>query len=197
MFRTRTFIALLLVLSLTFIFAACKDGDADEKDVSEESKISEKEDVSKTEEDASKPEEPTDGKYTFDHITLELPEGFKMSELNGVPIALCPGYPTPSDNITFTCTAADNINAYSKDVFENTYKQMFEGFDEITSYELIKVDGVDSIRLEYGISANGIAMVQTQVFIFGKSFTDIITFTDVSGKFNDEFEDCLASVKVK
>ena len=190
MFRFKTFIALISVLALTFLFAGCKDGDADNNIIDEVSKIFEKDDT-------SEPEEDNDERYTFDHITIELPEGFTMRELSGVPIAVCPGYPDPSDNITFTQTGADNINNYNKSVFEEAYKQTFEGFKEITSYEVIKVDGVDSIRMMYVISMNGMDMTQTQVFIFGKTFTDIVSFTSVSGNFDKEFEDCLASVKVK
>ena len=190
MFRFKTFIALISVLALTFLFAGCKDGDTDNNIIDEVSKIFEKDDT-------SEPEEDNDERYTFDHITIELPEGFTMRELSGVPIAVCPGYPDPSDNITFTQTGADNINNYNKSVFEEAYKQTFEGFKEITSYEVIKVDGVDSIRMMYVISMNGMDMTQTQVFIFGKTFTDIVSFTSVSGNFDKEFEDCLASVKVK
>ncbi len=134
--------------------------------------------------------------YTYDHIKLVLPEGFTVDDNSSVPIAYGPNYPTETDNITFSKSGADNIDNYSKDVIETQYKQLINGFEEIDDFKKIKIDGKDTIKISYDISMSGVDMEQTQYFIFGDSFTNIVTFTDVTGNYDDAFEDCVKTITV-
>ncbi|HIZ94126.1 hypothetical protein [Flavonifractor sp. An112] len=40
--------------------------------------------------------------YTYDHVSIELPEGYEVDESGSFPIIYCPGYPTQTDNINIT-----------------------------------------------------------------------------------------------
>ena len=63
-------------------------------------------------------------------------------------------------------------------------------------FEKTTVGGVDAIICSYGVSMNGVDMIGTQYYLFGKDFTDVITFTSVSGNYDDDFEDIVQSITV-
>ncbi len=153
-------------------------------------------DSADTNTDSKKTQNPAGEEYTYDHITLTLPEGFTVDESSAIPIAYGPDYPNKTDNITFSKSAADDINNYTKSVIEAQYKQLLQGFEEIDSFDKIKIDGKDAIEIEYEMSVNGIDIDQTQYYIFGDTFIDIVTFTDVTDTYDDAFEDCANSITV-
>ena len=57
-------------------------------------------------------------KYTYEGVSLALPEGFTVDENSATPIAYGPNYPDNTDNITFSYSGADSIDNYSQEVFE-------------------------------------------------------------------------------
>lgn len=46
------------------------------------------------------------------------------------------------------------------------------------------------------MNMNDIDMVQTQYIVFGDTYTNIVSFTSVSGDYDDAFAACVASLHV-
>lgn len=134
--------------------------------------------------------------YTYDHMTITLPEGFTVDESGSFPMMYCPEYPEKTDNINMTKAEGDDISNYSQELFETYYSQMIQGFEGITSYEELKVDGLDAIKCTYQVTMSGIEMHGTQYYVFGSDYTDIITFTSTSGDYDAAFEACAASISM-
>lgn len=139
---------------------------------------------------------PAENLYTYDHLTMVLPEGFTLSEVSGNPVALCPGYPTRTDNIAFSKSVADNIGNYTKDLLDNLYSQTFTGFGGSTRFEKTVIGGKDAILYALTLTQNGVAMNMLQVMIFGSTYTNCITFTSVSGDFDSAFEAMIGTISV-
>ena len=132
--------------------------------------------------------------YTYDHESIELPEGYEVDESGSFPIIYCPDYPARTDNINILKTSADSIDNYDEDVIDNYYATSLNGYSGMLSFEKTTVGGVDAIICSYGVSVNGVDMIGTQYYLFGKDFTDVITFTSVSGDYDDDFEDIAQSI---
>ena len=134
--------------------------------------------------------------YTYDHVSIELPEGYEVDESGSFPIIYCPDYPARTDNINILKTSADSIDNYDEDVIDNYYATSLNGYSGMLSFEKTTVGGVDAIVCSYDVSLSGVEMVGTQYYLFGKDFTDVITFTSVSGDYDDDFEDIAQSITV-
>ena len=139
---------------------------------------------------------PAENLYTYDHLTMVLPEGFTLSEVSGNPIALCPGYPTRTDNIAFSKSVADNIGNYTKDLLDSIYSQTFAGFGGSDIFEKTVIGGKDALKYRVVLTQTGITMNILQVMIFGSTYTDCITFTSVSGDFDSAFEAMIGTISV-
>lgn len=137
-----------------------------------------------------------DNLYTYDHITVALPEGFTLNENAGTPLALCPDYPSRTDNIAFSKGGADNIANYTRELLDSIYSQTFAGFGESTVFEKTVIDGKDAIKYGCTFTQNNVAMTLIQIMIFGSTYSDVLTFTSVSGYYDAAFEAVIASISV-
>ncbi len=135
-------------------------------------------------------------KYTYEGVSLALPEGFTVDENSATPIAYGPDYPDNTDNITFSYSGADSIDNYSQEVFETYYSALL---GEVTSnsFEKVKVGGKDAIEYNYSLSVNGVEMEQTQVMVFLSDKTVTVTFTNASGEYDSAFEQAIDSISAK
>ena len=135
-------------------------------------------------------------KYTYEGVSLALPEGFTVDESSATPIAYGPNYPDNTDNITFSYSGADSIDNYSQEVFETYYSALL---GEVTSnsFEKVKVGGKDAIEYNYSLSVNGVEMEQTQVMVFLSDKTVTVTFTNASGEYDSAFEQAIDSISAK
>ena len=126
--------------------------------------------------------------FNYYGMTIRLPEGFKISDTSAkTPIAYHESYPSVADNITFTKSTASNIDSLSADVFESTYKNLFDTF-ELKDYAQTKIGGKDTIRINYKISMSSIEMEQIQYMIFDTDATYAITYTLLSDTYRSSFE---------
>lgn len=140
---------------------------------------------------------PAGNLYTYDHVTIALPEGFTMTEVNGNPVALCPGYPTRTDNIAFSKGGADSIDNYTRDLLDSIYAQSVPGFVNSVGFEKVVIDGKPAVLYAVTAVQNNINMEMLQVIIFGAAYSDVVTFVSVSGDFEDAFEAAINSISVK
>ncbi len=138
---------------------------------------------------------PLGGSYTFDHITLTLPNGFLAEESGSVTLVHHITYPDIADNITLSKAGADKAENYTKDLFDRIYAQTFQNFEGVQSFEQMKFGELDEIVMSYHITQNGVPMTQTQYLIFCPDSLDIVTFTSVSGEYDEAFAACVESME--
>lgn len=165
-----------------------------EKDTDEED--ADDEDIDFEDEDSYGDYSYSEDYYTYDHISIKLPEDFKIIESSGTPVAVHSDYPARTDNITFNKSGADSIDNYTQDTFDTYYENLFKAFEGSNGFEKTTIDGYDTILYSYNMSINGVDQSGVQVMIFGDTFTDFITFTSVSGDFDDAFADAADSITI-
>ena len=135
-------------------------------------------------------------KYTYEGISLELPEGFTVDESSSTIIAYGPDYPDKTDNITFVYATADSADNYSQEIFESYYSAMFGSIDS-HSFDKTTISGKDAIKYSYTISMNGVEMDQTQVMVFLSDKTVSVTYTSVTGEYDSAFTKSINSISAK
>lgn len=139
---------------------------------------------------------PSESAYHYDHIFIELPEGFSVKEESGIFIA-APENDDSGDNIVFTCGGRDNFSAYTEKTMTDIYREKFTGFGEVLSFEKTKIGNHNAIRFVYTVKTSGMEMTQKQIIIFGDAYTDIVTFTVLSGDYESAFAQAESSIIVK
>lgn len=133
---------------------------------------------------------------TFYGLKMQIPDGFEITDTTASnPMITSKEYPVVADNINFVKMNADNISIYSKELFEDAYKEQFDGL-EFKSYEVVKLAGFDTIRMNYSLSVSDIAMEQIQYMIFADDASYIVTLTLCSDTYTSVFENCVAGIKI-
>ena len=133
-------------------------------------------------------------------LTITVPEGFKESpqSADNVKVYVPGDWPVHSDNISISfVNQADNPANYTsaslRQLIENSLQT------EVTGYKFSKdkVDGADRVTASYNVVVNGISMDQEMiVYLIGKKSTVSVTFTSVSGEFDNEFASSKASINI-
>ena len=134
--------------------------------------------------------------FVFDHLTMTLPADFLFMQSAGTYIVIGPDYPAVSDNITLVAAAADSPDAYTKEAMDQTYGTILNGFIPGEIFERTQIDGHEAILYSYHIELEEVKMDGLLCYIFGSSFTDILTFTTVNGEYQAIFDACLDSIQV-
>lgn len=135
-----------------------------------------------------------DGKYVFEGVSIVLPEGFSVVS-SGMTLAVYSDYPEHSDNISFVSAASDEFSNYTKETLESTYTTLFGSIENFT-YEAKNEDGYDLVTVAFDVTYNGVPMHEKSCtyFFSGKSVT--ISFTSVSGEFDDAFDQAQKSIQI-
>ena len=134
--------------------------------------------------------------YVVNGVHIPLPDGFEVSEENGVKIAVPAEYPEVSDNITFVTSSAGKIDDYGRDFIENYYSTLFNGFGGLDYYDQIEIDGRDALLLEYSVAQDEVDAIQTQLWIFLDASTECVTYTQVQGVYCDDFVDSIEGIYI-
>lgn len=153
------------------------------------------EEVTTGEETTTAETEENDGKYVFEGVSIVLPEGFTVVS-SGMTLAVYSDYPEHSDNISFVSVASDEFSNYTKETLESTYTALFGSIENFT-YEAKNEDGYDLVTVTFDVTYNGVPMHEKSCsyFFSGKSVT--ISFTSVSGEFDEAFEQSLQSIQIE
>lgn len=140
-------------------------------------------------------DQPAENKYTFAGISMILPEGFAPAEIEGANLVVYEDYPAHADNISFISGKDDGlVDADSiKNMLEQSLGTELENFE----YETFEKDGYKLVTAKFNVEFNGVAMHQKLcLFLFdGKAVN--VTFTSVSGEFDEAFEQALQSVQIE
>lgn len=133
---------------------------------------------------------------TFYGLKMQIPDGFEITDTTASnPMITSTEYPIVADNINFVKMGVDDISIYSKDLFEEAYKEQFDGLD-FKSYEIVKLAGFDTIRMNYSLSVSDISMEQIQYMIFASDASYVVTLTLCSDTYRASFENCVAGIQV-
>lgn len=133
--------------------------------------------------------------FQGDGFTLKIPDGWKTMNQSGVSMLVPNNYPEVSDNISIVKTDKDgNFSAYTKEMFESTYKTLFEDLN-ITAFEKTTVNGYNAYHVVYSLTASGISMKQEQYLIDGKNGTLTLTFTNVQNDISSIAKECVKSLE--
>lgn len=133
---------------------------------------------------------------TFYGLKMQIPDGFEITDTAASnPMITSTEYPVVADNINFVKMGVDDISIYSKDLFEEAYKEQFDGLD-FKSYEIVKLAGFDTIRMNYSLSVSDISMEQIQYMIFASDASYVVTLTLCSDTYKASFENCVAGIQV-
>ena len=153
------------------------------------------EEVTTGEETTTAETEENDGKYVFEGVSIVLPEGFTVVS-SGMTLAVYSDYPEHSDNISFVSVASDEFSNYTKETLESTYTALFGSIENFT-YEAKNEDGYNLVTVTFDVTYNGVPMHEKSCsyFFSGKSVT--ISFTSVSGEFDEAFEQSLQSIQIE
>ena len=156
-----------------------------------ESQIAEESVESQTVEESEETAKP----FTFGGLTMVLPDGFYMTETAiGQLVAVPEDYPTHTDNIAFT-ESEGSIDGYSEETLLAVYESLFES---VENYQFLRTDGDEYstviIDMDYVYSGVPMHMRSCSYFFSGKVV--VITFTSVSGAFDEEFAETQQTVQL-
>ena len=180
-----------------------EESETESEEVSEVSE-SESDDESKAESDAESENEEVsethtyeveEGAFLYSNVSIVLPENFTVEEsTSSLSVAYPDTYPEETDNINFTKTNESSA-VYTEDNINKTMKTLFEGYQGCRDYKKYTIDGCEAVSYNHTITVSGIDVDQTQVVVFADD-TVIITFTGISGKYNEAFQKAIDSIKV-
>ncbi len=133
--------------------------------------------------------------FQGDGFTMKMPDGWKTMNQSGVAMLVPSDYPNTADNISVVKTDKDsNFSAYTKEVFESTYKSLFEDLN-ITTFEKTTVNSCAAYHIVYNVTVSNISMKQEQYLIDGTNCCLTLTFTSVQNDISSLAKECVQSVK--
>lgn len=133
--------------------------------------------------------------FQGDGFTMKMPDGWKTMNQSGVTMLVPSDYPNTADNISVVKTDKDsNFSAYTKEVFESTYKSWFEELN-ITTFEKTTVNSCAAYHIVYNVTVSNISMKQEQYLIDGTNCCLTLTFTSVQNDISALAKECVQSVK--
>lgn len=171
----------------------------EESDVSEEESEEEntenKESAESKDEESSAASESEDGAFLYSNVSIVLPENFTVDDSTSMlAIAYPDTYPDETDNINFTKTNESSA-VYTEDNINKTMKTLFEDYEGCQNYKKYTIDGCDAVTYNHTITVSGVDVDQTQVVVFADD-TVIMTFTSITGKYDEAFQKAIDSIKV-
>ena len=107
-----------------------------------------------------------EGYYEYEGVSLILPEGYLLDETGNVPHANSPDFPDNPSNVAFSKSHQDSIDNYSEKIYQQHYSANMQGFEEISKYETIEIDGIDTIHMTINVTLNTQPWVLDQYILF-------------------------------
>ena len=138
-------------------------------------------------------EETSGEKYTYEGVTITLPEGFQTTESGGIGYVYTPTYPGDGDNITFA-NSNEKYEDYSAEMLDKTFSTVFDDFEGVTGYTEYEIGGYPALTYEYDASYQGTTLHQKQIAIFANKAV-FITFTGLN--YPEEFKAIENSITVE
>lgn len=138
--------------------------------------------------------------FVFEGLSLKLPDGFKLTEMNGVKTAVAETYPSPADNITFVsvpATSAD-LEEMTAENMKAMFEQAYSGIGTVSdfTYDRGKLGDADRIVCEFKATIGEVEMIQKpcSYFFDGKCVT--VTFTTATAELADQMTAAYNSVQI-
>lgn len=182
-----------------------KDDDSSKEDESSKADDSSKEDDSSKADDSSESDDSdvvisddaqgklVDGVAIAGNLSLPLDDTWTCMEYDGSVVFYADGYEETGNNLNIMITEKDDqIEEYTKEIFEESFAIFFGDDFEISNFVNTKVDGNPAIAIEYDYSGFHFA----QIMISAKNEGYTLTFTSVGEPLVD-VEEVMNSITIK
>ena len=147
-----------------------------------------------TEPPATQPDGLNGNRYTYRGVSITLPDGFWVQE-GSMPIAVPREYPQKTDNIVFAFSGKENIDDYNE---QSIYSlaETIPGYQELEGFEKGELDGTPAVMFSIKASMNGIDFEEVWIMLFCPDQTVTLTFSSVTGDYDQAFVDAARSITV-
>lgn len=139
----------------------------------------------------------------FSNVVMDIPKGFiGLNDSETFTSYVTENYPEELDSISLS-KSAETIDDYSEDNLNQLMEQLNERAGRsiysdagCIDYRQYTVDGHDAVSYKSEITADNTLSMQTQVVVFFEDGAVIISFSSISGDYDDDFEKTVESIKV-
>ena len=202
-------LVLLMVIAMMFSVVACgSETDADD-DATKAPKATATATATATAEPT--PTEEPGKTVTFEGITFVVPKGLTTTEAEGGILGVVPeggAIGVSTNYMTFLSVGmpASEIEkkAYTEDkesaktLYETALKNNTSGLvTEVTSYDVIKIDGVDTVKVAYDLKAGTTTLKLVEYMMFLDNDVINVGTATSDASYIKTFEDVVKSIKVK
>ena len=170
------------------------ESDSDSELTSSELTSSKSSDTSK--QTSSYKKEKTFGKNTveFEGIAITIPDGFE-EDSTMKDTYLSTETSKAGDNIVFS-NLGNAKDDFSEEGINAMYEELFEDFSGCKYFSRYQIDGYDAVQYAYDASVSGVSFTQIQVSCMLDKKIICITFSDFSGKSEEDFEDSIKTLQI-
>ncbi len=170
------------------------ESDSDSELTSSELTSSKSSDTSK--QTSSYKKEKTFGKNTveFEGIAITIPDGFE-EDSTMKDTYLSTETSKAGDNIVFS-NLGNAKDDFSEEDINEMYEELFEDFSGCKYFSRYQIDGYDAVQYAYDASVSGVSFTQIQVSCMLDKKIICITFSDFSGKSEEDFEDSIKTLQI-
>ncbi|MBQ3692101.1 MAG: hypothetical protein II931_02115 [Clostridia bacterium] len=150
-------------------------------------------------------ESPAESKVCeFANVVFDIPGGFVgQNDSETFKNYVTENYPEVPDSISLS-RSAETLDDYSEDNLNMLMQQLNEraerniyGDEGCIDYRQYTIDGHDAVSYKSEITADDTLSVQTQVVVFFDDGAVIISFSSISGEYDEEFAKSVDSIKIK
>ena len=191
-------LSVVAIISILCCFAACNNTS---ENVS--SNDSTAESVSENISTAEKDLGLTGGTCEFSNVVMDIPGGFvSQNDSETFTNYVTEKYPEERDCISFS-KSAETIADYSEQNLNKLMQQLNERAERniysdegCIDYKQFTIDGHNAVTYKSEITADDTFSMQTQVVVFFDDGAVIISFSSLSGDYDEVFEKSIESIRV-
>ena len=197
MVRMKKILSLIAVISILCCFAAC--GKTSENDDNTDSVR----DIVSSEENTSHDDSAAVTTCEFSNIAIDIPKGFvALNDSETFTNYVTGNYPDERDSISLSKSvetaddySEENLNMLMQQLNERAERSIYSD-DGCIDYKQYTIDGHDAVSYKSEITADNALSIQTQVAVFFDDGAVIISFSSLSGDYDEEFEKTVESIRV-
>lgn len=137
-----------------------------------------------------------DGVYTDldGAFKMTIPEGWEISNDNGIVMFKTPEYPNDPDSISLMTTVkTDSFDSLTKEDFRENFASIFSDVT-INTFEKTTVDEFSAYIVEYTYKLSSIEIKHTEVLVDASDSTYTFTLNDDDGDKAELFEEVIESI---
>ncbi len=198
MVRMKKILSLVAIISILCCFTACNNNS--ENISSSDNAV---ESVSENNSAAQNNLSLTGDTCEFSNVVMDIPGGFvSQNDSETFTNYVTENYPEERDCISFS-KSSETIADYSEDNLNKLMQQLNERAERniysdegCIDYKQYTIDGHNAVAYRSEITADDTFSMQTQVVVFFDDGAVIISFSSLSGEYDEAFEKSVESIRV-